>query len=346
MINKMMIDEPTLTSATQAVQVKEEEFHSDNDSRACPSHPRHESKEGQVTRSPGDGESIRSAANSTPSSIRVRDNKMEDVPMLSRPPTHGSGDGDGRFPFERGFVGRNSTDWSSEWPSRTTSRGSRSNGHQVESLQSLPLDIQHRPRSSALGVEVKRESSYTPAPISPEGRDQPAPKVWDSPPHPAVGMPLAIPAQTNRSPLQKQFTWRETSALSQAGPQPRSPFGSSAEYPYPSVPQYQQPESHYRTPSGSSSHTRHVSQAPSFMHRSPQTYHPYLAKMESGPSSLPDRLDPFDRGFSATREGMTSGMANGAPFGHPEYTSMAPSTSRKRLTGKSNTPAACSACKK
>jgi hypothetical protein len=33
-------------------------------------------------------------------------------------------------------------------------------------------------------------------------------------------------------------------------------------------------------------------------------------------------------------------------FGNPEYTSVIPSASRKRLTGKSNTPAACSACKK
>ena len=342
MINKMMIDEPISPSSAQGVQVKQEEPRFEDQARTYQSHTRPQSRERQMPRSPGDRDSTKSAEGSNSSSARLRQIKMEDVPMTSRPPTHGSGEDDGRHPFGRGAIGRNSTDWSSEWPARTASRGSRSSGHQTEGLQTSPLDIQHRSRSSALGVEVKRESSYTPAPLSPDGRGPTSHKVWDSPFHPAAGMPLAIPTPANRSPQQDQFAWREKSTLSQSGPNSGSPFSNSAEWSYPSAQRYQ-PESHYRTPSNSSGNTRHVSHTPSAMHRSPQTYHPYLGKVESGPSSLPDRLDPFERGFSTTREG---GMAGSAPFGHPEYTSMAPSTSRKRLTGKSNTPAACSACKK
>jgi hypothetical protein len=345
MINKMMIDEPTSPSTAQVVQVKQEEIRVEDDRQVSPSHARHASREAQMPRSPGDEDGTRSAPGAGSVATRVRDIKMEDVPMMSRPPTNGSGDDDARHPFGRGVIGRNSTDWSSEWPARSASRGSRSNGHQTEGLQSSPLDVQHRPKSSALGVEVKRESSYTPAPISPDGRDQSTRRVWDSPFHPAAGMPVSIPTPSNRSPHQDQFVWREKSTLSQSGPQPGSPLGTSVDYPYHFAPHHQA-ESHYRTPSSSSGNTRHVSQTPSSMHRSPQTYHPYLTKVESGPSSLPDRLDAFDRGFSATHEGMASARVGGAPFGHPEYTSMAPSTSRKRLTGKSNTPAACSACKK
>ena len=71
---------------------------------------------------------------------------------------------------------------------------------------------------------------------------------------------------------------------------------------------------------------------------------------DAGPSSLPDRLGQpmldhpqyYPRG--SEHQGVnTSGIS---VFGHPEYTSVIPSSSRKRITGKSNTPAACSACKK
>lgn len=342
MINKMRIDEPTPLSATQGVRVKQEDSRFEDEARAYQSHIRHQSSEGYVSRTSGDRESARSAGGSSSSSVRVREIKMEDVPMMSRPPTHGSSEEDGHHPFGRGVVGRNSTDWSSEWPARTASRGSRSNGHQPEGLQTSPLDIQHQLRPSALGVEVKRESSYTPAPLSPDGGGSSGHKVWESPFHPTAGIPLAIPTPAVRSPQHDQFVWREKSTLSQSGPHSGSPFSNSAEWSYPSAPHHQL-DPHYRTPSISTGNTRHVSHTPSAMHRSPQIYHPYLGKMESGPSSLPDRLDPFERGFSSTREGE---MAGSAPFGHPEYTSMAPNTSRKRLTGKSNTPAACSACKK
>jgi hypothetical protein len=209
MINKMMIDEPTPSAATQGVRVKQEESRFEDEARAYQSHTRHQSREGHMPRSPGDRESARSAEGSNSSSVRVRDIKMEDIPMMSRPPTHGSSEDDGRHPFGRGVVGRNSTDWSSEWPARTASRGSRSNGHQTEGLQTSPLDIQHRPRSSAVGVESKRESSYTPAPLSPDGRGLSGHKVWDSPFHPTAGMPLAIPTPANRSPQQDQFAWRK-----------------------------------------------------------------------------------------------------------------------------------------
>lgn len=75
---------------------------------------------------------------------------------------------------------------------------------------------------------------------------------------------------------------------------------------------------------------------------------------EPGPSSLPDRLGqpslehPYHHAHqpqTPQRDQFTdpSGIS---VFGNPEYTSVIPSASRKRLTGKSNTPAACSACKK
>jgi hypothetical protein len=73
---------------------------------------------------------------------------------------------------------------------------------------------------------------------------------------------------------------------------------------------------------------------------------------DPGPSSLPDRLSqptldhPHYHRNSHAQEDQYMDTSGISVFGHPEYTSVIPSASRKRLTGKSNTPAACSACKK
>lgn len=75
---------------------------------------------------------------------------------------------------------------------------------------------------------------------------------------------------------------------------------------------------------------------------------------EPGPSSLPDRLGqpslehPHHHAHhpQTPQNDQFRDPSGISVFGNPEYTSVIPSASRKRLTGKSNTPAACSACKK
>jgi hypothetical protein len=95
-------------------------------------------------------------------------------------------------------------------------------------------------------------------------------------------------------------------------------------------------------------------QGTSNTHANPSSGYPQRYN-EPGPSSLPDRLGQpslehphhHQPQFPQTPQREQFGDPSGiSVFGNPEYTSVIPSASRKRLTGKSNTPAACSACKK
>lgn len=112
-----------------------------------------------------------------------------------------------------------------------------------------------------------------------------------------------------------------------------SRFGSSRQAPYPNP---VSPRRQY------TSHTSATPIQPAF------DLPPYFA--DAGPSSLPDRFEQSTSRHSGYHQhelrdqsADTSGIS---VFGHPEYTSVIPSASRKRLSGKSNTPAACFACKK
>jgi hypothetical protein len=264
-------------------------------------------------------------------------------------------DGGGRFDRDL----RNSSDWSTDWPARITgSRSSRSNLGLSETLPPSPLVAQNL----TLGRRGTRESSYTPSPITPDDHNDRSHRFWESSRGATIGPPLPIATPPHTTPQHHEHVGRGERSIfdhplgPSSGPQQASMVIPPV-HPYPSSSRLSA-SNQLQTPyasagSSSSASARPVpTQNPITFHRVPSEHFGFNPSTEAGPSSLPTRVSAsqFDRYFPGQQETMTTEieptLSSASPFGHLEYTSMAPSASRKRLTGKSNTPSACSACKK